>query len=195
MPIIQVSCITHRSRPIYRAFFSQMPPSESSCIRRTGWEQALLKHLKGDLGLPVRDLHLPESGGATGWMLISMKKIHAWHVKEVVHAAMGFASPFGKFIVVVDEDVDVRDPFQVQWAMSFHVQPERDIDIVRGVKAIGLDPSQAPPEVPQGHPSRWVSSKAIIDATRKHVFPPLALPPKEHLEKVDEQWEKYGLKG
>lgn len=193
MPIIQVSCITHRSRPIYRAFFSQMPPSESSCIRRTGWEQALLKHLKGDLGLPVRDLHLPESGGATGWMLISMKKIHVWQIKEVVHAAMGFASPFGKFVVVVDEDVDVRDPFQVEWAMSFHVQPERDIDIVRGVKAIGLDPSQAPPEVPQGHPSRWVSSKAIIDATRKHVFPPLALPPKEHLEKVDRQWEQYGL--
>jgi UbiD family decarboxylase len=193
MPVIRVRCITHRQRPIYRAFFSQMPPSESSCIRRTGWEQAMLKHLKDDLGLPVRDLHLPESGGATGWMVISIKKNHGWQVKEVVHAAMGFASPFGKFIVVVDEDVDVRDYFQVEWAMSFHVQPERDIDIVRGVKAIGLDPSQAPPEVPQGDPSRWVSSKAVIDATRKHAFPPLALPPKEHLQRVDARWEKYGL--
>ncbi len=170
-PVIRVSCITHRERPIYHAFFSQMPPSESSCIRRTGWEQALLKHLKDDLGLPVRDLHLPESGGASGWMLISIKKSLAWQVKEVVHAATGFASPFGKFIVVVDEDVDVRDHFQVEWAMSFHVQPERDIDLVRGVNAIPLDPYQAPPEVAQEDPSRWVSSKAIIDATRKHTSP------------------------
>jgi len=153
----------------------------------------MLKHLKGDLGLPVCDLHLPESSGAAGWMIVSIKKALPWQVKEVVHAAMGFASPFGKFIVVVDDDVDVRDHAQVEWAMSFHVQPEKDIDIVRGVKAIGLDPSQAPPDVPQGHPSRLTSSKAIIDATRKHAFPPLALPPDGHLRTVDAQWEKYGL--
>ena len=77
--------------------------------------------------------------------------------------------------------------------MSFRVQPERDIDIVRGVEAVGLDPSQAPPDVPHHDPIRMISSKVFIDATRKHRYPPLSLPPREHLERVDAQWEYYGL--
>lgn len=193
MPVIEVTCITHRDRPIYRAFFSQMPPSESSCIKRTGREQSLLKHLKDDLGLSVRDLHLPESAGAAGMMLISIKKAHPSDVKRVVSGALRYAEGFGKFIIVVDEDIEIRDHAQVEWAMSFHVQPAQDIRIIGEVQAVALDPSQAPPEVPQEDPSRRVSSKVVIDATRKHEFPALSLPPEEHLRRVDAQWAKYGL--
>ena len=193
MPVINVTCITHRKRPIYRAFFSQMPPSESSCIRRTGWEQSLIKHLKDDLGLPVADLHLPESGGVTGILIIAMAKHQIWQVKQVVYATWGLYPAFGKILIVVDEDIDIRDHTQVEWAMSFRMQPERDVEIVSNAKAIGLDPSQAPPDVPQENISRYISSKLVINATRKHAFPALALPPKEHLEIVDRQWEKYGF--
>src|SRR5439155_141627 len=65
--VIEVTAITHRTDPIYQAFFSQMPPSESSCIRGTGRDVALLKHLKRDLRLPVRDVqaHLPCPLGAS----------------------------------------------------------------------------------------------------------------------------------
>src|SRR2546421_5211636 len=62
--VIEVTAITHRVDPIYQAFFSQMPPSESSCIRGTGRDVALFKHLTRDLRLPVRDVHLLEAGGA-----------------------------------------------------------------------------------------------------------------------------------
>jgi len=193
MPVIEVTCITHRDDPIYRAFFSQMPPSESSCIKQTGREQSLLKHLKVDLRLPVLDLHLPESAGVAGIMLISIKKGDPSDVKRVVSGAMRYAEGFGKFIVVFDEDIEIRDHFQVDWAMSFHVQPAKDIEIIPEVQAVALDPSQAPADVPQEHPSRRISSKVIIDATRKHTFPALSLPPKEHLRRVDAEWAKYGL--
>ncbi|MBI3000095.1 MAG: UbiD family decarboxylase [Deltaproteobacteria bacterium] len=193
MPVIEVTCITHRDHPIYRAFFSQMPPSESSCIKQTGREQSLLKHLKVDLRLPVLDLHLPESAGVAGIMLISIKKGDPSDVKRVVSGAMRYAEGFGKFIVVFDEDIEIRDHFQVDWAMSFHVQPAKDIEIIPEVQAVALDPSQAPADVPQEHPSRRISSKVIIDATRKHTFPALSLPPKEHLRRVDAEWAKYGL--
>lgn len=43
-------------------------------------------------------------------------------------------------------------------------------------------------------PSDQVSSKVGIDATRKHAFPALAVPPKEHLDRVDAQWERYGIR-
>ncbi|OGQ68485.1 MAG: hypothetical protein A2W73_05935 [Deltaproteobacteria bacterium RIFCSPLOWO2_12_55_13] len=193
MPVIEVTCITHRHNPIYRAFFSQMPPSESSCIKRVGREQSILKHLQHDLGLPVRDLHLPESSGAAGTMLISIKKANPSDVKRVVSGALRYAEGFGKFIIVVDEDVDIQDHCQVEWAMSFHVQPAKDIEIIPDVQAVALDPSQAPADVPQEDESRKTSSKVIIDATRKHRFPARALPPEEHLRRVDNQWAKYGL--
>jgi 4-hydroxy-3-polyprenylbenzoate decarboxylase len=193
MPVIEVKCITHRDRPIYRAFFSQMPPSESSCIKRTGREQSLLKHLKVDLRLAVTDLHLPESAGVAGIMLISLKRSDPSDVKRVVSGVMRYAEGFGKFIVVVDDDIDIRDHAQIDWAISFHVQPARDVEIVGETQAVALDPSQAPPDVPQEDPSRTLSSKVIIDATRKHAFPALSLPPKEHLRRVDAEWTKYGL--
>lgn len=193
MPVINVTCITHRHHPIYRAFFSQMPPSESSCIKRIGREQSLLKHLKHDLALPVRDLHLPESSGVAGTMLISLKKEHPADVKRVISGVLRYAEGFGKYIIVVDEDVEIRDHCQIEWAMSFHVQPARDIEIIQNVLAVALDPSQAPAEVPQEDESRKTSSKVIIDATRKHTFPALALPPEEHLRRVDSQCSKYGL--
>ncbi|MFC1962881.1 UbiD family decarboxylase [Chloroflexota bacterium] len=191
MPVINITCITHRNNPIYRAFFSQMPPSESSCIRRVGQEQPLLKHLKDDLALPVRDVHITENSGASSFMLISVRDHRPGQVKQIVHAAWGFQPGSGKFTIVMDDDIDIRDPFWVEWAMSTRVQPERDIEIERNVLPMGLDPSH--PYLPPDDPAHPFSSKVLIDATRKHAFPPLALPPQEHLRRVDAQWDKYGL--
>ena len=192
-PVINVTCITHRRAPIYRAFFSQMPPSESSCIRRTGREQAIFKHLKDDLGLPVAALHLLESTGAAGILVISLATHQPWQIAQVVHGACGFAPAYGKIMILVDDDIDVHDHAQVEWAVSFRMQPDRDVEILRGTQAVGLDPSQAPPDVPQEDISRSIGSKLVIKATRKHAFPPLSLPPEEHLRRVDAEWEKYGL--
>ena len=192
-PVIQVKCITHRRNVIYRAFFSQMPPSESSCIRGIGHEGAVFKHLRDDLRLPVVDFHLTESSGSAAIAIVAIRKQNPAQPRQVAQALWAFQPGLGKFLIVVEDDIDIRDPFAVEWAMSFRVQPERDIDIVRGVEAVGLDPSQAPPDVPHHDPIRMISSKVFIDATRKHRYPPLSLPPREHLERVDARWESYGL--
>ena len=55
-PVFEVNCITHRRNPIYQAFMSQMPPSESSCIKSFGREMEVRRHLKNNLGLPVHDV-------------------------------------------------------------------------------------------------------------------------------------------
>lgn len=193
--VVDVTCITHRNRPIVQAFLSQMPPSESSCIRGIGREATLLKHLKENLHLPVKDLHLLEHSGAAAYLVISIKKTHPVQPRTVMFAAWAYAPQFGKFTVVVDEDIDVRDPDQVNWALSWRVQPETDTFIVSGTAAVSLDPSQAAVGVRQEESTRRVSSKIGIDATRKHKFPPLALPPKEDLERVRRDWKKYGFRG
>lgn len=165
-PVLDVTCITRRSKPVYHAFLSQMPPSESSCIRSLGRSAALLHHLRHTLGLPVRDVHFTESGGASGMLVISIKKEYPEQVKEIAWGAWSLMNKEGKFTVVVDEDIDVRNRFQVEWAMSFRAQPVRDTFMVDGVVVSGVDPSTAPADIPQHDTRRRAGSKIPIDATK-----------------------------
>jgi len=110
-----------------------------------------------------------------------------------MYGAWSQRTGFGKITVVVDDDIDVWDDFAVDWALSWHVRPEKDVYIERDVQAAGLDPSQAPADVLQHHPSRYVGSRVGIDATRKHKYPAISLPPKEHLDLVASRWQEYGI--
>jgi UbiD family decarboxylase len=190
---VDVQCLTHRNQPIFQAISSQMPPSESSCIRSIGRESALHKHLVEDLHLPVHDVHLFESGGAAAYLVISLKKSHPAQPRTAMCGAWSFAPQFGKFTVVVDDDIDIRNPDMVNWALSFRVQPEKDAFILSGTAAVQLDPSQAREDVIQQDPTRRLSSKIGIDATRKHAYPSVAMPPKEHLERARKEWKNYGF--
>jgi UbiD family decarboxylase len=99
----------------------------------------------------------------------------------------------GKFTVVVDDDIDVRNPFQVEWAMGFRAQPARDSFMVDGVVPSGVDPSTAAADIPQHDPRRRAGSKILIDATRKHSYPPAARVPKEFIDKAKQKWSEYGF--
>jgi len=191
--VFRLKAITHRRNPIYQAFVSQMPPSESSCIRGIGREMTLTKHLKGVLGLPVVDVHHLEAGGSSTFLAISIKKGHETQAREVMWAVWALQPNLAKWVVVVDDDIDVRDSFALHWAMAFRVQPDRDIYIERNTLAINLDPAQAPPGTPSQDRSRLIGSKVGIDATRKFAYPPAALPPKAHLDEVDRLWKEYGF--
>lgn len=190
--VLDVSAITHRNRPIFQAFLSQMPPSESSTIRGYGREAAIRRHLL-DLKLPVKDVHLLHAGGASGYLAISIRKEYPGQAQQVMFGAWAVDPTLGKFTVVVDDDIDVRDPFMVNWALSFRVQPQKDSFIAPDTVAGRLDPSQAAEDVPQQDASRRVSSKIGIDATKKHQYPPIALPPAEHLARVRAAWKDYGF--
>ncbi len=179
--------------PVYHSFLSQMPPSESSCIRSLSRSAGLFHHLKQVLGMPVRDVHFTESGGASSILVISMKKEYPEQVKEVAWGAWSLMNKECKFTIVVDDDIDVRNPFQVEWAMSFHAQPARDTFTVSGVVPSGVDPSTAPSDVPQHDPRRRAGSKMLIDATRKHPYPPAARVPPEYIQAAQKKWHEYGF--
>ena len=193
-PVFEVTCITHRHNPIYQAFLSQMPPSESSCIKSFGREMEIRRHLKHNLGIPVQDVCLTESSGATAILIISIQKQNPFQPLKAMMGVWSLNIGIGKLTIVVDEDIDVRDPVQVEWALSFRMQPAEDIHIVRNMDPMTLDPSQPLKDGEKVEPSEQVSSKVGMDATRKHPFPPLAVPPKEHLEKVAAQWARYGIR-
>ena len=190
-PVIDVTGITYRTNPIYQVFVSQTPPSESSCIRMLGREQSLFQHLRDDLRLPVTDIHLPESGASGAYLIIAVHEPGPDTVQQVIAGAWSRGPSFGKITVVVDDDIDLRDPFAVEWAISFRMQPQQDAFIQDGCDPVGLDPSLAPADVPQHLKRQMQGSKIAINATRKHAFPARALPPQEHLERVEAQWADY----
>jgi UbiD family decarboxylase len=192
-PVFIIKCMTFRNNPIYQAFISQRPPSESSCIRGIGREWPLYKHLKYTLDLPIRDLRLKEAGGSGAYIVVSLKKRFETQVKQLMYGIWSLKSGFGKFTVVVDDDIDIRDDFAIDWALSWRVRPDKDIYIETDVQAVGLDPSQAPPSVPQHDPIREIGARVAIDATQKHDYPAIALPPKEHLDSVAARWKEYGI--
>ena len=175
--VVEVTAITHRTNPIYQAFISQMPPSESSCIRRLGRSMSVYRHLSRTLGLPVTDVLVSEASGSGPFVLIAMRKAYDGHPAQAMHGVWSYEASFAKFTIVVDDDVNIHDPAAVEWAMGWTVQPERDIHIQRGTVPLGLDPSQ--PRAGLGNPPRQVSSKVGIDATRKGSYPARSVPPDE----------------
>lgn len=193
-PYVDVTCITHRCQPIVNAFISQFPPSESSTMRRVGEEANLYKFLHGDCGLPVTAVAFHEACSSVGYCVVTVKQ--GCHPSQVWQALNGVVthSAQRKFIVAVDEDVDGRSADAVNWAMTWRVQPHRDIRIMKGMIA-ELDPSLAPPAKSRsGYPVEEGGASAIlINATAKWPYPPLSLPTEPFMLQAKEIWEACGL--
>ena len=190
---MDVNCITMRERPIYQAFLSQFPPSESSKIRGVGWT-AVARKLLQDAGFTnVLDLHVPESGGSFGVTLIRIRRECEDDGQRVLDClAQRFV---GKVAIVVDEDVDIHDPDAIYWALSYAMQPYRDVRIV-GIPLMPLDPSIAPPEDARGlieGEKRPRTTGLLIDATRDWAYPPVSLPRREFMEEAVGLWRSLGL--
>lgn len=193
-PYMNVTCVTHRKNPIFVAFLSQFPPSESSKLRQVATEAIYFKHLKYDCSLPnIEQVAFFESSGAWQYCVIKMKKTHPAQPWKALYAAANLDNHIGKIIVVVDDDIDPHDADSVNWALSFRMQPHRDTQITHG-KIPALDHSAAPPDDPERrYPMPGGCSSLLIDATRKWGYPPVSLPKKEYMERARQIWEKLGL--
>jgi UbiD family decarboxylase len=194
-PVFRVTGIMHRRQPVYQAFLSQFPPSESSLIRKLAYDAVYLKHLRSANIPGVLDVQLHESTGSYGLMVIQLKKVHPSQPWQALHAAMALDPTIGKMIVAVDDDIDPNDADAVNWALAFRMRPHLDVHIVTG-KASILDPSSAPPGShvdEQRFPSPVGTSCLLIDATRKWDYPPTSLPHREFMERALERWREEGL--
>ncbi|MFC1979924.1 UbiD family decarboxylase [Chloroflexota bacterium] len=192
-PYFDITCITHRKDAIFNAFLSQFPPSESSMIRRIGFEANMYKFLKQDCNLPVvLDVAFHEESGSSGICVIKMKKTHSTQSWQALKAAEAYADFIAKFVIVVDEDIDARDIDSVMWALCYRVQPHRDTQIVKGGK-LGLDISVADTSLSPAEADKAFGSALLIDATIKWDYPPVSLPKREFMEKALKIWEELGL--
>jgi len=193
--IFMVKCITHRRAPILQ-MFTEGVPSESGVMRKMGYESTLYKLLKYDCNIPtVMDVTLHESSGSRKYVVIRLRKTNPAQPWQALQAAVALDPSHGKILVAVDEDIDPEDADSVNWAISFRMQPHRDVKITTH-KFAGLDPSAAPPGSPVAEarfPSPSGCSAIMMDATRKWPYPPVALPAKKYMEAAKDKWERLGL--
>ena len=190
---LNIKCITHRTNPVWNTFASQFPPSESSVIKGVGNEAAYYKLLKYDLGISsLVDVALHGESGTQQFCVISLKRTDPTVPWKALYGLSAAHPNYMKWVIAVDEDVDPHDPDSFIWALCFAMQPDRDVQIIKG-KAAALDPSSAPPEEEAkmgGHPP---STGILIDATRKWAYPPTSLPKKEFMERARKMWDEEGL--
>ena len=155
-PVMQVTALTHRANPIYAAMVPGRPPHEAVTVARA-MQRVFLPLVR--LAMPeLVDYDLPEFAAARHWAAVSIRKTYAGQGRRAAHAAWGLRPlMFAKMLVVVDEDVDVRDHQQCLAAVAANFRPGRDIVIEQG-PADPFDPAA---------PAGALGQKMAIDATRK----------------------------
>jgi 4-hydroxy-3-polyprenylbenzoate decarboxylase len=193
VPVIKVTAITHRHHALFTPILVGLLPSENSAIARMLNEVMLFDFLTYACNLPmVQEVHWPEAGAGLNWCVIRMKKLHPSQSWQVLRFAAS-ACPLGKVFVAVDEDVDPKDANKVMWALSFAMQPHRDVQIMTG-RVPALDPSGLLLAHTEGgmesYPSPQGASTILIDATRKGAYPPVALPKREYMEIAARLWNE-----
>ncbi|HEX5507205.1 MAG TPA: UbiD family decarboxylase [Pseudolabrys sp.] len=147
--------IRMRSDAMYQAVTSGMAKDHIlvSCITREG---EILNALRRNLP-NVRAVHVPHTTCGAFMAIISMKKTADGEPQMAVMATLG-TELYTKYVIVVDDDVDIFDMNDVMWAIATRVQAEKDIFFIPGAKAAILDPTS--------DPETFTVTKMGIDATR-----------------------------
>ncbi|HAW60647.1 MAG TPA: menaquinone biosynthesis decarboxylase [Actinobacteria bacterium] len=188
-PVFHVKAITMRKNPIYPATVVGKPPMED-CYMGKATERIFLPLIKAVLP-EVKDIDLPLEGVFHNCVIVSIKKGFPKHAFKTMNALWSLGQMmFSKFIVVVDEHVNVHDYSEVAWRVFNNVDPKRDCLLSKGPLDV-LDHSSPTPY--HGH-------KMGIDATRKwpeeghsREWPDEISMDEKIRELVDERWAEYGL--
>lgn len=155
-PVFRVTTITHRRDPIYPTTIVGYPPMEDYYLGKAT-ERVFLPLLQ--MLIPdVIDYHLPMFGAFHNFAFLKIRKEYPYQARKVIHSIWGAGQMmFSKFIVVVDEHVDVHNEQEVMFCIGANVDPRRDTVIADGPLDI-LD---------HAAPFEGAGSKMGIDATRK----------------------------
>jgi 2,5-furandicarboxylate decarboxylase 1 len=190
--VIQVDAITHRRGAIYHTIVpAEMEHLLLGSIPR---EATLLAHLQRSF-TNVLDVHLAIGGVGRYHLYVKLRKTHEGQPKNVICAAFGAHYDI-KQVIVVDEDVHVHDPMQVEWAVATRFQADRDLIVIAGAQGSVLDPSTtAGQQFSDGAPPpshlQGVSAKMGLDATKpvvyhEHVFTKVRVPGEDEIDLAQE---------
>jgi UbiD family decarboxylase len=190
-PLMEIKAIYHRNDPIILGCPPLRPPDELARYRAVTRSAALKENII-KAGVPdVTGVWAHECGTARMLLGISIKQRYPGHSMQTGHvAAMCHLGAYaGKYVVVVDDDIDVTNLEELIWAMITRSDPATSIDIIHNCWSTPLDPRIPPEEKAKGN---LTNSRAIIDACRpfhwKDEFPAVNSPPSDVMRQLQEKW-------
>ncbi|MEY3201397.1 MAG: hypothetical protein RIR70_947 [Pseudomonadota bacterium] len=157
-PVFTVERITMRRQPIYHSTYTGKPPDEPAMLG-VALNEVFVPILQKQYP-EITDFYLPPEGCSYRMAVVSIKKQYPGHAKRVMFGIWSFLRQFmyTKFIIVVDEDVNIRDWQDVIWALTTRVDAQRDTLIADNTPIDYLDFAS---------PVAGLGSKMGIDATHK----------------------------
>ncbi len=157
-PVLRIERITMRDAPIYHSTYTGKPPDEPAVLGMA-LNEVFVPLLRRQFP-EIVDFYLPPEGCSYRIAVVSMRKQYPGHAKRVMFGVWSYLRQFmyTKFIVVTDDDIDVRDWREVIWALTTRVDPARDLSIVSNTPIDYLDFAS---------PVAGLGSKLGIDATGK----------------------------
>jgi 4-hydroxy-3-polyprenylbenzoate decarboxylase len=189
-PLIRFHCLTHRHNPIYLTTFSGRPPKEEAMMA-IALNRIYTPILRQQV-TEITDFFLPMEALSYKAAIIAIDKAYPGQARR---AALAFWSAlpqftYTKFVIVVDRDINIRDPRQVVWAISSKVDPVRDVFILPETPFDTLDFASE---------KIGLGGRMGIDATTK-IYPesqhewgaPLVSDP-TMAQQVSQRWQEYGL--
>src|SRR5437763_2704722 len=191
-PVFRISAMTMRQNPIYLSTFTGRPPDEPSVLGEA-LNDVFVSLLQQQFP-EIVDVWLPPEGCSYRIAVVSIRKAYPGHAKRVMMGIWSFLRQFiyTKFVIVVDDDIAVRDWKDVMWAVSARMDPVRDVTLMENTPIDYLDFAS---------PESGLGGKIGLDATGK-------LPPETRrawgrpirmsevvVEEVTRKWASLGLPG
>ena len=189
-PVFTIERITMRRDPIYHSTYTGKPPDEPSMLG-AALNEVFVPLLQKQFP-EITDFYLPPEGCSYRMAVVSIKKQYAGHAKRVMFGIWSYLRQFmyTKFIIVVDDDIDIRNWQEVIWAITTRVDPVRDtllagntpidyLDFASPVSGLGgkmgLDATNKWPGETQ---RAWGTPIVMDEAVKRH---------------IDEIWNERGL--
>ena len=189
-PVFTIERITHCKDPIYHSTYTGRPPDEPA-ILGLALNEVFVPILKKQFP-EIVDFYLPPEGCSYRMAVVSMKKQYPGHAKRIMLGVWSFLRQFmyTKFVIVTDDDINVRDWKDVIWAMTTRMDPARDTTIIENTPIDYLDFAS---------PVSGLGSKMGFDATNKwkgetdrEWGEPIVMDD-DVKKRVDEIWNELGI--
>jgi len=189
-PVFTITAITMRKNPIYLTTYTGHPPDEPSVLGEA-LNEIFIPLLQQQFP-EIVDFYLPPEGCSYRVAVVSIKKAYAGHAKRVMMGIWSFLRQFiyTKWVIVVDDDINVRDWKSVIWAISTRMDPVRDLTLIENTPIDYLDFAS---------PVSGLGGKCGLDATNK--FPEETTREwgrkikmdQQVIDKIDALWQELGL--
>ncbi|MDP2139973.1 MAG: 4-hydroxy-3-polyprenylbenzoate decarboxylase [Gammaproteobacteria bacterium] len=189
-PVFTIKKLTHRKDPIYHSTYTGRPPDEPAMLG-VALNEVFIPLIQKQYP-EIVDFYLPPEGCSYRLAVVSIKKQYPGHAKRIMMGTWSFLRQFmyTKFVIIVDDDVNVRDWKDVIWAMTTRMDPVRDCVMIENTPIDYLDFAS---------PVSGLGSKIGMDATSK--WPgetqrewgtPIAMS-EDVKKRVDAIWDELGI--